>query len=136
MQTLTKIWTFIRHNPGIVIGVILAIATLVWSYGCQSKVVSITNTPILVTRAELELEVDHFLKTAEIRFIELDRQDEFKQTFFAMAIEFMQGGKINPIAVALTIGNLLGIGAIADNIKKRTYIATMKSKNGSNVQKS
>lgn len=123
---MTKIWAFIRHNSGIVIGSILAIGILAWSYGCQSKVVSITNTPVLVTRAELELEVDHFLKTAEIRFIELNLQDEFKQTFFAMAIEFMQSGKINPIAIALTIGNLLGLGAVVDNVRKRTLINTLK----------
>jgi len=136
MQTLTKIWTFIRHNPGITIGVLLSIAVLIWSYGCQSKVVSIVNSPILVTRGELELEVEHFLKNAEIRFKELDQQDEFKRTFFAMAIEFMKGGKINPIAIALTIGNLLGFGAVVDNVKKRTLIATLKNQNGGNVQKS
>ncbi len=133
---MKEIWTYIRHNPGICVGVILAIAVLGWTYGCQSKVVSITNTPVLITRAELELEVDHFLKTAEIRFTELDRQDEFKRTFFAMAIEFMKGGQINPVAVALSIGSLLGFGAVVDNVKKRTLIATLKGQNGGSVPKS
>lgn len=124
---MTKIWTFIRHNCGIIIGCMLAIAVLAWTYGCESKVVSITNTPMLVTRPMLELEVDHFLKQAEMRFAELDQQDAFKRTFFAMAMEFMEGGKINPLAVALTIGNLLGFGAVVDNVRKRTLIATMKA---------
>ena len=123
---MTKIWAFIRHNSGIVIGTILAIAILIWCYGCPSQVVSIKNPPELVTRPMLELEVDHFLKQAEIRFAELDQQDEFKQTFFTMAIEFMRGGEINPVAIALTIGNLLGFGAVVDNVRKRTYINTLK----------
>jgi len=123
---MTKLWAFVRHNSGIIIGCILAVLVLLWAYGCHSKVVSITNSPLLVTRAELELEVDHFLKSAEIRFQELDLQDEFKRTFFAMAIDFMQGGKINPLAIALAIGNLVGFGAVVDNVRKRTHINTLK----------
>lgn len=130
---MTKVWSFVRHNSGIVIGSILSILVLCWCYGCESKVVSITNTPFLVTRPELELEVDHFLKQAEIRFAELDQQDEFKRTFFSMAIDFMQGGKINPVAIALTIGNLLGLGAVVDNVRKRTLIATLKGRNANRI---
>jgi len=123
---MTKIWAFIRHNSGIVIGVILVTVVLVWTFGCPSTVVSVHNPPTLVTRGELEVEVEHFLKLAELRFIELDQQDEFKRTFFAMAIEFMSAGKINPLAVALTLGNLLGLGAVVDNVRKRTLINTLK----------
>lgn len=123
---MTKLWAFIRHNSGIVISTILVYAVLIWCYGCPSTVVSIHNPPALVTRGELEVEVEHFLKLAELRFIELDQQDEFKRTFFAMAIEFMSAGKINPLAVALTLGNLLGLGAVVDNVRKRTLINTLK----------
>ena len=81
---------------------------------------------MLVTRAELELEVDHFLKSAEIRYRELDQLDEFKRAIFAAAMEFMSQGKINPVAIALTLGNILGLGAVLDNLRKRTYINTLK----------
>jgi len=127
---MTKIWAFIRHNSGIVIGCVLCTAILLWCYGCESKVVSITNPPRLVPRTELELEVEHFLKTAEIRFKDLDQQDEFKRAIFAVAMKFMSEGKVNPIAIALTLGNLLGIGAIVDNVRKRTHINTLKGNNG------
>lgn len=133
---MKKLWAFIRHNSGIVIGAILAIAILIWAYGCQSKVVSIVNTPALVTRAELELEVDHFLKSAEIRFTELGQQDEFKRTIFAVAMTFLEGGSINPAAIALIIGNILGLGAVVDNVRKRTLIATLKGQNASTVPQS
>lgn len=132
---MTRIWTFIRHNSGIVIGIILAITILIWCYGCPSTVVSVHNPPKLVTRAELEIEVDHFLKLAEIRFIELDQQDEFKRTLFAMAMEFMAEGRINPAAIALVLGNLLGLGAVVDNVRKRTYINTLKGGNANAKEK-
>ena len=123
---MAEIWAFIRHNSGIVIGSILCTMILAWCYGCPSTVVSVHNPPALVTRGELEVEVEHFLKLAELRFIELDQQDEFKRTFFAMAMDFMAEGKINPLAIAITLGNLLGLGAVIDNVRKRTLINTLK----------
>lgn len=135
---MSKIWQFIRHNSGMVIGCVLCSIVLTWVYGCESKVVSITNTPVLVTRAELELEVDHFMRMAEIRFVDLNQQDEFKRTIFAMAMDFMKEGKINPLAIAITLGNILGLGAVIDNVRKRTYINTLKGDvvNGNTKEKS
>lgn len=133
---MKKIWAFIRHNSGIVIGTIIVIAILIWCYGCPSTVVSIHNPPDRVTRGQLEVEVEHFLKSAELRFAELDQQDEFKRTLFAYAMEFMSEGKINPLAVALTLGNLLGVGAVIDNIRKRTHINTLKGGNANGKEKS
>ncbi len=130
---MTKLWAFTRHNSGIIIGTILAIAILVWCFGCPSQVVSISNPPELVTRAALEVEVNHFLKQAEMRFTELDQLDEFKRTIFAMAINFMSEGKVNPLAIALVIGNILGLGAIIDDVRKTTHINTLKSKNANST---
>lgn len=109
------------------VGGAIAIAVLVWTYGCQSQVRSITNPMIVVNRGELRIEVDNFLAQAELKFADLDRQDQFKSTLFDTAITFMEGGKINPLAVAFTIGNILGLGAVVDNVKKRTHINTLKS---------
>lgn len=132
---MTKIWAFIRHNSGIVIGVIIAIAVLIWAYGCQSQVTSILYAPGLVNRGELQIEVDTFIAQAELKFADLDRQDELKSTLFNTAIDFMQGGKINPVAIALVIGNLIGVGAIGDNIRKRTHINTLKGGNANAKEK-
>lgn len=124
---MTKIWAFIRHNQGMFIGSAIAIAVLIWTYGCHSQVTSIVNPTVLVTRAEFKLEVDNYLAIAELRFADLDRQDAIKETLFNTAIDFMQGGNVNPAAVALVIGNILGLGAIIDNARKRTHINTLKS---------
>jgi hypothetical protein len=102
---------------------------LIWVYACQSKVVSIVNSPTLVTRAGLELEVDHFLKAAEVRFTELNQQDEFKRTIFAAAMKFIETGSISPLAVGLLLGDLFAVLLAVDNIKKRTHINTLKGGN-------
>jgi len=127
LVTMKKIWAFIRHNSGIVIGTILCVFVLVWVYGCPSQVTSVTNPPELVTRAELDIEVSYFLEMTEVRYAELDRQDEFKQAVFAVAIGLLEGGTLNPGAIALLLGNILGLGAVIDNVRKRTLIQTLKS---------
>lgn len=129
---MKEIWKFVRHNQGMFIGVLLAIGVFSWTYGCKSKVRSITNPIIMVNRRELQIEVDNFIAQAELRFAELDKQDQVKSTLFNVAIDFMQGGNINPAAVAIVIGNILGLGAVIDNVRKRTLINTLKgsAKNG------
>jgi len=124
---MTKIWTTIRHNYGFLIGVVLAACVLCWAYGCQSQVASIVSPSRKVTRGELRIEVDAFLATAQLRFADLDRQDAFKAGLFDTAIQFATEGKINPIAVALSLGNILGIGAIIDNRRKDVRIKAAKS---------
>lgn len=124
---MKEIWKFVRHNQGMFIGGAIAIAVLVWTYGCQSQVTSIVYAPKLVNRRELQIEVDSFIAQAELKFADLNRQDEVKSTLFNVAIDFMQGGNVNPAAVAIVLGNILGLGAVIDNVRKRTLIETLKS---------
>ena len=134
---MKKIWAFIKHNSGIVIGTIIAAAVLIWAYGCHSQVTSIVNPTVLINRHELDLEVnaflaqqqlkvDTFLAQANLKVATLDQQDKIKNTLFSTAIDFMQGGNVNPVAIAITIGNILGLGAVVDNVRKRTHINTLK----------
>lgn len=124
---MQKLWTIIRHNQALVVGMILALAVAIWAYGCQSSVVSILDPPAKVTRPELQLELDSMLELAKIRFAALDRKDKIKDTFFNAAIQYSAEGSINPIAFALTLGNLLGLSAVIDNRRKDVLIKTLKN---------
>lgn len=124
---MTKLWTFIRHQRGLIIGCCLSIIVLIWAYGCESKVRSPLDPKRLVNRAELKLEVENYLALAELKFADLDRQDEFKRIVFENAIGYAQGKPINPIGVIMSIGGFLGIGAIIDNQRKDVRIKTQKS---------
>lgn len=129
---MKKLWSFIRHNQGLFVGGAIAIAVLIWTYGCESQVTSILYAPNLVNRGQLQIEVDTFIAQAELKFADLNMQDQLKSTLFETAITFMEGGSVNPAAVAIVIGNILGLGAIIDNVRKRTLINTLKgnAKNG------
>ncbi len=123
---MTKIWTIIRHNKGLVAGCCIALCVFAWAYGCQSQVTSIVNPTVFVTRGELDIEVDSFIAQARLKYANLDQQDELKSTVFNVALDFMKGGQINPVAIAIVLGNILGLGAIADNLRKDVHIKTLK----------
>lgn len=124
---MKTIWTFIRHNRGTVISAGIAIVLLVWLYGCHSQVKSIVNPTVYVNRPELEAEVAGFLNQAEIKFADLDRQDQFKRILFENAITYAQGGTVNPFAVLITLGGILGIGLAVDNRGKDVRIKDLKN---------
>ncbi|MBA7607827.1 hypothetical protein ES703_14996 [subsurface metagenome] len=123
---MKTIWTFIRHNRGLVICISLSILLMIWLYGCHSQVKSIVNPRLSVTRPELDAEVANFLNVAELRYADLDRQDAFKRILFENAITYAQGGTVNPFAVLITLGGILGIGLAVDNRGKDVRIKTLK----------
>jgi len=131
---LYVIWSFIRHNSGIFVGFVLLPFILIYAYSCQSVVISSLEPGRKVTRAELIAEVDFFLAQAESKIQDLDRQDLVKGTIFNSLVELAQGGTVNPAGIALVIGNILGLGAVIDNVRKRTFINTIKGDyaNGAN----
>lgn len=110
---------FCSHNTGVVIGQLLCFTILLWAYGCESKVASIITPSARVSRSELLVEVDSFLAVADLRFADLNRQDEFRDEIFRHASLWAQGGIVNPIGLALSLASIIGVGATVDNVTKR-----------------
>jgi len=126
MKTL---WTVIRHNSFLAVSLCIVSAALLWIYGCESMTKSLKYPGVQVNRAELMLELENIISESHIRISELDRQDEFKEALFNIAVLSAESGTINPISVALTLGNMLGFAAVIDNRRKDTVIKTLKTKN-------
>jgi len=126
---MTKIYTFIRHNSGIVICTFAIPFLLIYAYSCQSVVISTIPGRGKISRPELIAEVDLFLASAESRFVDLDRQDLVKNTIFNSVLDLAQGKTPNPLGILFTIAGVLGAGAGVDNLRKRTHINTLKGGN-------
>ncbi len=124
MKKLTELF---RHYQGTSVAIIIVISALFWIYGCESKVMSITNAPAKVTRAELKIEIDAFLATAEIRYAELDKQDEFKEKIVEFGMVVVEGGTLNPAGVAVGLVGVLGVGAVVDNRKKDSLVKILQN---------
>lgn len=123
-----KAFKFVKHNFGICLGLFLAPFVLWYGFSCQSQVVSVMSPNRLVTRGELIAEVDAFLSLAEARFSDLDRQDLVRNTIFNSLSDLIKNNPTSPAGIALFVTNLLGVGAVLDNVRKRTLISTLKNR--------
>lgn len=128
---MSKLWQKIRHNQSIVISGILVLAVVFWAYGCEPTVRSIVHPERSLNRTAFQGEVDTFVAQAASKFQKLSQQEELRRKLFAVAIQYSQGGAINPVAVAITLGNIIGLGAVVDNRRKDVVIKTLKTNAGS-----
>ncbi len=133
MEVLKKIWKWVDHNQGWAFAMVIVIGLGVWVYGCESQVASLQNPAVMVKRSELVLELETVTASlsqqmevlnakAEIRFEELDKQDELKQKLFGLATESAVTGIIDPTKIIALVGWLLGVGIAVDNRSKDKVI--------------
>ena len=123
MKTL---WKAIKHNHMLVHGIICSVIILLAITGCEPKTRSLLNKNRKVTRAELNIELDTLLSTAELRTRDLDRQEQLRDLIFQSALQVTQGGQLSIPGLLLALGNIVGIGAIIDNRRKDSIIKTQK----------
>lgn len=124
---LNKIKKALRHNQFLTSAAVIVVVLGVWLIGCESKVQSPFNPERDVTRQQLQNEVDKYMADIELAYVDLDKQDLFKQKLFEIGVVAAQGGTINPVGAGITLLGILGVGAVADNRKKDSVIRTMKS---------
>ena len=127
---MKKILKFIRHYKGFMVSLVLVLMLCLWTFGCESRVIS-PRTGQMVTRQELLLEVDYFIKEIELKVADLDKQDELKNGLLNIGIVVAESGvdSINPIGAVMTLASIIGIGLAADNTKKDAIIKTLKKGN-------
>lgn len=123
---LEKIWRAIRHNQGLAVAVVICIGLGMWTFGCESKVKSLKNPTVMVTRPELKIEIDEAIGTAEMRMADLDRQDEIKKKLIEFALASAESGGIDKTGLIGLAGWVLGLGAVVDNRRKDGVIKGKK----------
>lgn len=123
---MTKFFKFFNDNHWQAIAVAILLSAGFWFYGCQSKVASLSNSKLLVTRVELQGEIDAYLATAKARMTTLDQQDELRKKILDNAALFAQGGQMNPMGALSTVVSIFAIGSAVDS--KRKVKALTKTK--------
>lgn len=97
---------------------------LFWTYGCPPKVESLSDPGRMVTRPELQIELNMFIASAEYRMADLDKQDAFRNVIFRNALVLIDGGTINPLGIITGVAAIYGLGTagkqVKDKIKKKT----------------
>jgi len=120
MTNLLK--TLFNHERYQTISIIIAAAMLLWFYGCESTCQSLLDPGAKVNRVGLQMELDIIVARAEAGIQDIEKQDRLKDMVLQQAITAGQAGTVNPLALITSIGAVLGIGAGADNVRKRIEI--------------
>lgn len=118
-----KIKKLCNHERYQVVSCLFIIGFMIWMIGCQPTVRSLSNPTVTVTRSELQAELDFLIAQADIRFSDLNQQDELRRTLSQNALIWAQTGAINPMGVMVSIFGILGVGATVDNVRKRKVIS-------------
>ncbi len=113
---MKKILKFFNDNHQYVIAAAIIIGFSLWTYGCQSQVNSILNPNQLITRDELKIEVEYFMAHAELKALDLDRQDAIKQSLLDLGSTFAKTGTLNPTGLMNTA---ISVAAIAFGMNQR-----------------
>ena len=113
---MKKMLKFVNENHHYIIAGIAIIICTVWTFGCPSQVNSILNPNQLITRPELKIEIDYFLAHAELKYLDLDRQDAIKQTLLDLGSTFAQTGTLNPTGL---LNTAVSVAAIAFGLNQR-----------------
>lgn len=125
---MKKLIAALKREAAQYIAIIFCVAALIWLYGCPSKTMSLSGSGKLVTRPEIKMELETFIKLAEIRYADLDQQDAFKQAVVNAAVLTTQTGTLNPMGVIAILLGGLGVSATVDNVRKRAEIKKLNGK--------
>lgn len=113
-----KVLNFFNENHWQSITVLVVMLLFLWLYGCQSKVTSTTDSKAMVTRIELQGEIEAYLAIAKSKMTTLDEQDAFRKTLLDNAALLSASGTVNPIGVLNSIISILAIGSAVDSKNK------------------
>lgn len=121
-----SLW-FEKHWPS-VLTLGFGVFMLYFGYGCESKVQSLQDPPRKITRTQFDEELLRLMQLAEIRKIDLDRQDELRSLILNNALILIEGNQINPFGIITAIAGLYGIAQGGKNIKTAVKNGIAKSK--------
>lgn len=114
-------WVWIKKNIRGIITAILTVALCIFLYSCESQVKSLTGSGVLINRAELQLELDRFMSIAQLRMLDLDKQDAFRNLVIENSLVLVQG---QPFSVLGFITGVAGIyGATHAATKSTKYVS-------------
>ncbi len=106
---------WIKEHKSFLISVLVIISVVIYLYGCESKVRSITDGSRLINRQELQLELDQFVGTVRIRMADLAKQDQLRTLILENALILVQGQPFNPLGLLTGVSAVYGFAQAGRN---------------------
>lgn len=111
-------YEWIKKHYSFLITLAVTASMIVFIYACEPKVASLLDNKTMVTRAELQLEVEQFVGTAQIRMLNLDKQDQIRSILFQNALLIVQGQPFNPFGLLTAVAALYGLTQAGGKVSK------------------
>ncbi len=117
-----------KKHTSLVISVLVCIAFVIYCYGCEAKVASLTDRTRLINRQELQLELDQFIGMAQLRMADLDKQEELRAIVLQNALILVQGNPYNPVGIITAIAAVYGLAQGTSNVSRVIKTGVKKRK--------
>lgn len=120
-----------NHWPSLV-ALLFGVFMIYYGYGCESKTQSLNTHGKQVTRQELQMELETLMSLAQIRKLDLDRQDRIKTIILDNALILVEGNQVNPLGILTGILGLYGFTQGTKNVTEvvKKTVKKRKANNG------
>lgn len=125
LQWIRKHWTVILTG-------LITVGILIYIYGCEPKTRSLIDNSRLVNRQELQLELDQIIGLAQLRLVDLDKQDQLRAVVLQNALILVTGQPFNPLGLITGVAAIYGLTQGSYNAGKvvKTKLNKRKKNNG------
>ncbi len=119
---------WLKRHTTIIITASVCFGFVIYCYGCEPKTASLSNNGRRINRQELQLELDQFIGLAELRMVDLDKQDELRAIILQNALILVQGQPFNPLGILTGVATIYGIMQGSSNVTRTVKNARNKRK--------
>jgi len=119
---------WLKKNTAIILTVLITIGFAIYMFGCESKTRSLLTPTRQINRQELQLELDQIINLAQLRMIDLAKQERFKTIILENALILVQGQPFNPFGIITAIAAIYGVTQGGRNVKNVVKLVRNKGK--------
>lgn len=121
-----------KHWP-VMLAMALGVFMIYFGYGCESRTQSLNTENKQVNREELQMELETLMSLAQIRKLDLDKQDRIRTIILDNALILIEGSQVNPLGI---ITGILGLYGFTQGTKNVTEVVkkTVKKRKAGNGQ--
>jgi len=116
-----------KYKSGI-ISVLVMISVLAYLYGCEPKVRSLEREDKLINRQELQLELDTIIAKAQLRVLDLDKQEQIRAIILQNALVLVQGQPLNIFGLLSGLAAIYGVTQAGGKVTKTVKNIAVKRK--------
>ncbi len=108
--------TWLKNHWPSLVALLFGVFMLYYGYGCESRTQSLNHEGKQVTRQELQMELKTIVSLAEIRNLDLDKQDRIRTIILDNALILIEGNQVNPFGILTGILGLYGFSQGTKNV--------------------